>query len=276
MNYGASNYNGLQTQLSRNFTNGLQFQVAWTWSHAFDNSTADVFSTYLTPRRAQDFQNFASDWSTSALDRRHRVTVEMIYDLPFFKNSGWAMKNLVGNWQFAPIYTFESPEYATVQSGLDVNGNGDAAGDRVVYNPAGIAGTGSDVTPLTNSAGQVVAYQANNPTAQYIVAGQYALANTPRNTLPLPHINNFDMSLVKRVNITERQTIEFQAQATNVFNHPQYVPGYISDIQPASTTITTAGPTHNFLIPSAPSFNQPNLVFSSHPRSMVLVLKYIF
>ena len=115
-NYGASVYNGLQTQFTRNFTNGLQFQVAWTWSHAFDNSTADVFSTVLTPRRPQDFQNFAADWSTSALDRRHRVTIEAIYDLPFFKNSNWMMKNLVGNWQFAPIYTFESPEYATVQS----------------------------------------------------------------------------------------------------------------------------------------------------------------
>ena len=29
------------------------------------------------------------------------------------------MKNIVGNWQFSPIYTFQSPEYATVQSGTD-------------------------------------------------------------------------------------------------------------------------------------------------------------
>jgi hypothetical protein len=276
MNYGASNYNGLQTQFSRNFTNGLQFQVAWTWSHAFDNSTADVFSTYLTPRRAQDFQNFASDWSTSALDRRHRVTVEAIYDLPFFKNSSWLMKNVVGNWQFSPIYTFESPEYATVQSGLDTNGNGDAAGDRAILNRGGVPGTGSDVVPLTNSAGATVAYLATNPNAQYIVAGPGALSNIARNTLALPHINNFDMSLLKRVNITERQSIEFQAQAVNVFNHAQYVPGFISDIQPASTAITTAGPTHQFLIPASPSFNNPNLVFSNHPRAMILVLKYIF
>jgi hypothetical protein len=274
--YGASNYNGLQTQFSRNFTNGLQFQVAWTWSHAFDNSTADVFSTYLTPRRPQDFQNFAGDWSTSALDRRHRVTVEAIYDLPFFKNSNWFAKNVIGNWQFAPIYTFESPEYATVQSGLDSNLNGDTAGDRAIYNPSGVSGTGSDVNALTNSAGQTVAYLAVNPNAQYIVAGPGALANIARNTLALPHTNNFDMSLVKRVNITERQAIEFHAQAINVFNHAQYVPGYISDIQPASTSITTAGPTHDFLIPSSPSFNQPNLVFSNHPRAMVLALKYIF
>ena len=51
------------------------------------------------------------------------------------------MKNIVGNWQFAPIYTFQSPEYATVQSGDDSNLNGDCAGDRAIFNPAGVPGT---------------------------------------------------------------------------------------------------------------------------------------
>jgi hypothetical protein len=276
MPYGASNYNSLQTQFTRNFTNGLQFQAAWTWSHAFDNSTADVFSTVLTPRRPQDFQNFAGDWSASALDRRHRVTLEAIYDLPFFKNASWFMKNIVGNWQFAPIYFFETPEYATVQSHVDANGNGDAWTDRAIINPAGIPGTGSAVTPLTNSAGQVVAYLANNPRAQYVAVGVGALATAPRNTLPLPRINDWDMTLLKRINITERQAIEFQAQAINIFNHPQFVPGYISDVQPANTNITTAGTTLNMLIPGNQSFNQPQNAFSSHPRAMTLVFKYIF
>ncbi len=275
-NSGASNYNGMQTQFTRNFTNGLQFQAAWTWSHAFDNSTANVFSTVLTPRRPQNFQDQQSDWSASALDRRHRVTIEAIYDLPFFKNSGWLMKNVVGNWQFAPIYTFETPEYATVQSHVDANGDGDPWGDRAILNPAGISGTGSAVVPLTNSAGATVAYLASNPSAQYIAAGPGALANIARNTLALPRTNNWDVSLVKRINITERQVIEFQAQAINVFNHPQFVPGFISDVEPANTAITTSGTTLNMLIPGTSAFNVPQNAFSSHPRAMTLVLKYIF
>ena len=68
--YGESNYNGLQVSFKRNFTNGLQFQSAFTWSHTLDNSTADVFSTVLTPRRPQDFGCFSCDYGTSALDRR--------------------------------------------------------------------------------------------------------------------------------------------------------------------------------------------------------------
>jgi hypothetical protein len=64
--YGKSLYHGLQTQFSRNFSQGLQFQAAWTWSHALDDSTAEVFSTQLTPRRPQDFQDVANDYGTSA------------------------------------------------------------------------------------------------------------------------------------------------------------------------------------------------------------------
>ena len=186
--WGYSNYNGLQMSFKRNFTNGLQFQAAWTWSHTFDNSTADVFSTVLTPRRPQNFACFACDYGTSALDRRHRVTLAATYDLPFFKNDNWFMKNVVGNWQFSPIYTFQSPEYATVQSDADANLNGDSAPDRAAMLQPGwrCRTPSSTVTALKNSAGATVAYVANNPTAQYIQAGSGRMATVARNTLATP------------------------------------------------------------------------------------------
>ena len=271
--YGYSNYNGLQVSFKRNFTNGLQFQSAFTWSHTLDNSTADVFSTVLTPRRPQDFGCFACDYGTSALDRRLRATLAVTYDLPFFKNSNWMMKNIVGNWQFSPIYTFQSPEYATVQSAQDANLNGDSAPDRAVYNASGAVGTSTTVTPLMNSNGDTVAYLANNPNAQYIQAGPGALATAGRNTLGTPPINNWDFAIMKRVNITERQALTFQFQAANIFNHAQYVPGVISDVESygqASSTVRGA------LITGSPTFNNWQDVFTNHPRQIVLVMKYQF
>src|SRR3984893_8048726 len=184
---GSSNYHGMQTQLSRRFSNGLMFQAAYTYSRTIDNSTADFFSTSLTPRRPQDFENFNAERSVSPLSRTHRFTIAAVYDLPFFKSGNWLMKNVVGNWGFSPIYTYESPEWADVQSANDANLNGDSAGDRAIFNPSGVSGTGSGVSALKAvsgpNAGQVVAYLANVPTAQYIVAGSGALANSGRNTL---------------------------------------------------------------------------------------------
>ncbi len=274
--WGYSNYNGLQVSFKRNFTNGLQFQAAWTWSHTFDNSTADVFSTVLTPRRPANFACFSCDYGTSALDRRHRVTIAATYDLPFFKNDNWFMKNVVGNWQFSPIYTFQSPEYATVQTGTDSNLNGDSASDRpAYYNPQGVPNTISPVTALRNSNGAVVGYVANDPTAQYVTAGSGVYGAVGRNTLATPDTNNWDFALLKRVNITERQALQFIFQATNIFNHAQYVPGLISDVQSYGQS---SGAVRNALLPAPISsqFAQWNQVFTNHPRSLVLVLKYSF
>ncbi len=284
---GNSSYNGLALQLNRRFTNGFQMIGAYTWSHNIDDATDDFFSTYLTPRRAQDFQNLRPDKASSALDRRQRLTLTALYEVPFFKGSNsWLMKNLVGNWQMSGIYTYESPEYATVQSGRDANLNGDTAGDRVWVNPGGVGNTGSDVFGIdrsgneTSDPSQIVAYMPVNPNAKYIRAGAGQLPNGGRNTLPLRPTDNVDFALMKRFSITERAKLQFQGQFTNLLNHPQYTGGYLDNVnggnQTIVNTILIAGGTHNLLIPGNPNFNRPDLTFLSNARSITVVAKIVF
>ena len=261
----------------------LSYILAYTWSHNFDDSTATNFSTILSPRRAQDFQNLRAEWASSALDRRHRFTFTPIYDFKPFQNGNWMMKNVIGNWNISGTYTFQSPEYATVQSGVDSNLNGDSAGDRAIINPAGSANIGSDVTGY-NAAGQVstgsdiVAYVANNSNARYIVAGKGARSNGGRNTFPLDHTNNFDFALTKRINITERFRFDIGAQAFNLFNHAQFVGGYLNDVNPYST----ASISRAFLVPSSAFFGAYNQgtpdvgFFPSNSRQVQLVAHFVF
>jgi len=283
---GYSRYHGLALQLNRRFTNGFNMVGSYTWSHLIDNSTAEVFTTVLTPRRPQDFRNIGADQSSSALDRRHRFTLSLIYDVPWFKNSNKFMRNVVGNWEIAPIYTYESPEYFTVQSGVDANLNGDVWPDRVIVNPAGADHTGSAVTAI-NRAGQpvalgnaaTVAYVATNPNARYIQAGQGAYANAGRNTEPTRPINNIDITLLKRFSITERWRIEFAGQAYNLLNHPQYVPGFVNDIQPTQHSADASVTSFVRLTQAnmaAGLWNTPQNVFSSTPRNLQLFVKLIF
>ena len=291
---GWSNYNGLALQGSRQFSNGLQFLAAYTWSHTIDNSTADFFSTVITPRRPQDFQNINADKSSSALDHRHRFSIAAYYEMPYFKTGNWVRKNLMGNWLFAPIYTFQIGEPADVQSGVDANLNGDSAGDRSIFNSSGVRGTGSGVTALCTSSKPatepacgvadptnpaynpnlyVVAYLANNAKAQYITAGRGALATTGRNTLQTRPINNLDLTAGKRFGITERTRVEFQAQFLNVLNHPQFTPGLLNQVD--SIGFTSAAAT-NYLKPSNAIFNKPDLAFASNSRTLQMALKLIF
>jgi len=271
-NIGNSTYHGLATELSRRFSKGLLFKGAYTWSKAIDDSTADLFSTLLSPRRPMDFQNMRIERSRSFLDRTHRFTFTWVYDVPWLKGSdSWALKNLVGNWTVSGTYTAESPQYATVQSGTDSNLNWDSASDRAIVNPAGVDKTGSDATALRNSAGQVVAYLAVNPNARYIKAGQGAFPNGGRQTLPLRGINNWDLSFTKRVSFLETRAVELKANLFNAFNHPQYIAGSLNTIG-----AVTSNATRNNVIPQNPIFNDPTQVFASNARTIHLILRINF
>ncbi len=273
MPQGNSTYHGLATQATRRFSNGLQFIGSYTWSHNIDDSTAETFSTVTTPRRAQDAQNLRAERADSALDHRQRLTFAMIYDLPFLKHGNWFMKNVVGNWEIAPIVTYQTGTWATVQSVADANLNADSAGDRAVINPAGTVNVGSGVTELKNSNGDVVAYLANNPNARYIQAQPGMLPNGARNTEHLNPTDDIDLSILKRVNLTERFKLELAGRFVNVLNHPQYVGDRLSDVLSKGYT---GAQVLNFLNPADTTFYRPDLVFSSNPRMTTISAKIIF
>ena len=173
-------------EFSRRFSKGLFFKTAYTWSHALDDSSADIKSTLLAPRRPQDFSDMKSEWGTSFLDRRHRLTQTLIWDTPWFNaSSNKLARYALGGYVLSGTYTYESPQYATVQSGLDANLNGDSAADRTIVNPNGVPNTGSGVRAVNASGATVamgdpstVAYIANNPNAQYIIMQATAQSTT--------------------------------------------------------------------------------------------------
>jgi hypothetical protein len=272
MPIGNSIYHGMALQMTRRFAKGLSMVGSYTWSHNIDDSTATHFSTMLTPRRAQDFADRHAERSSSALDRRQRFTLTGNWDTPWFNNhQNWFVKNLVGNWRFVGTYSAETGELVTAQSGLDSNMNGDSAGDRTVRNMAGDPTLGSDVTALKNSAGDTVAYLANNPNAMYIKAGTGAWPNSSKNTVSMPGINNFDISIAKKFRITESKNFEFRADMANAFNHPQYTAGYVSSVRGTSQTND-----RSFLLPSNSAFQKWDENFSSNPRSIQLALRFTF
>jgi len=296
---GSSTYHGLATQLTRRMSHGLQFVGAYTYSHNIDNSTADFHTTDLTPRRQQSFTDLNADRSNSALDHRHRFTMAVLYDIPFFKNGNAIARNVLGNWEIAPIYTYQTGEWMTAQSGIDANLNGDQAGDRTITNPAGVGVTGSGVVPLCTSAipassctlanvlkfpSAVVGYAATNPGAKYIQAYYGALATTGRNTILGAPTNNFDATLVKRIAITERYKVEFAVQAFNLLNHPQFLPCCAAGVGPgalggATNQVASQGITgaaRNALEPQRGIFNNFSAVFPSEARALQLSLKIFF
>jgi hypothetical protein len=270
---GNSSYHGASAQLTKRFSNGFQMTNAYTWSKLIDDTTAEVFSTVLSPRRVQDFQNLRPERALSALDHRHRFVSSGIYEIPWFNKTTGFTKTMLGGFNIAGTYTYETGERITIRSGLDANQNGDNAGDRGILNPNGTEGVGSAVTALRNTGGAVVGYLATNPNAKYIAAGNGAVSNIGRNTFLLPPINNFDISLFKNFRFSESKLIQLRADFFNAFNHPQYVPGSVNTVDPVSTTGLT---TLNQISPLTPDFLHPDKVLSSNPRVIQVALRFNF
>ncbi|MEJ7618206.1 MAG: hypothetical protein WKF30_14860 [Pyrinomonadaceae bacterium] len=288
---GNSTYHAGSISLQRRFTNDFQTTAAYTFSHLIDDTTAEVFSTVLSPRRVQDFQNLRAERADSALDRRHRFVISAIYELPFLRtNSNRFARAVFGGFNFSGTYTAEAGQKATVLSGVDSNLNGDSAADRTIRNVNGVKDTGSAVTALLrtctafnadatcsqSAASRTVGYLANNPNAEYIQAGAGAASNSARNTLQLPGINNLDLSVFKNFYFGETTRIQLRADFFNAFNHGQYIPGSPNDVTPIGTTAVGQV---NTVTPSNVSnnlFNNPSQVFSSNPRVIQMALRFDF
>jgi carboxypeptidase family protein len=282
---GNSTYHAFSAQVNRRFARGFQATAAYTWSHLLDDTTAEVFSTVLSPRRVQDFQNLTAEKADSALDHRHRFAFSALYELPYFKSGSRLKRALLGGFNFSGTLSFESGVKATALSDQDSNLNGDAAGDRTIRNLNGVRGTGSPVDPLLKTcpgldedgecilspAERTVGYVARNPNAEYIQAGRGTVATSGRNTLQLPGINNLDLSIFKNFALTETKKLQFSVGFYNFFNHPQYIPGSPNSVIPVDNT--AVGGVNSV---ASDSFNKPDEIFTSKSRIVQMALRFNF
>ena len=211
---------------------GLFLRANYTWAHNIDNSTNELFSSLINPRRAQDANHIDEERGRSVLDIRHKAALSWTYQLPKMSSGNRFLKGVVNGWEYNGTYVIQTGQPATARSITDSNGNLDTAGDRPVFNSAGNPHLGTAVSSVCwdgavtsigcADATQIVGYVANNPNAAFVQAGVGARSTVGRNTLTTPGRNNWDMAVFKNTYITENKYIQFRAEAFNVFNHPQY------------------------------------------------------
>jgi hypothetical protein len=269
-NTATSSYNALQGSFRHSFTHGLTLQMAYTWSHAIDNST----STYQETSGAINDYDLSRWKGTSDLNRTQVFQLNYIYALPFFKNSANAFaRQAIGGWQISGITSFFTGEPADFNCG--VTGYSSGLGGAVRCNTVGKVaikkGTYDDPTygPTPTWWDPSVVTQ---PTFSQLYANGEAgmFGYMGRNVLTGPGRNNFDMALEKNISTPwfggEHATIQFRLETFNTFNHPQWqyantgCSGSTGFGQPCNLNTTSPG--------------EVNTAWA--PRNMQLGLKFIF
>ena len=236
---GSSTYHAGSVDFSRRFSRGLLFRANYTLAHNIDDSTNELFSSRVNPRRPQNWANLREDRGRSVLDIRHKVALSWVYDLPRFRAGTDFTSVLANGWQWSGTYLVQSGQPISILSGVDSNADGDTAGDRGLLNPFGAGNTGTGVNFVCAGAGGVTSiapagadcvggsaavagYVAQNPSARYVQAGMGSRPTLGRNSFGTPGMNIWNMSVAKNTKLTERFSFQFRVDAMNVFNHRNF------------------------------------------------------
>jgi len=212
-------YNALQASLTKAFSRGLQFTVAYTWAHATDDGNDPLTpesgtGTYPPDSRTPNI-TFRGN---SDNDVRHRVVANFNYELPFGRgqqiwNTGFVGRALEGI-QISGIVSAQTGNPYTVFTELDNGRTGvasfswpDVIGDPQLNPGPRIQAAG--VKTGLNLAGFSNTFLGH-------------LGDSGRNQWYGPSHTDMDMVLMKNIRITERFRMQIRSEFFNLFNTPQF------------------------------------------------------
>jgi hypothetical protein len=289
---GAGIYHAGSVDFMHRFARGLYFRANYTFEKNIDNSTNELFSSFVNPRRAQDGYNFANERGRSVLDLPQKFAMTWVYDLPNVRTENRLLKGVAHGWELSGTYLAQSGQPVTPLSGVDSNANGDTAGDRTILNPAGVGLTGSVVNPVCNDgaggttrivtatstacpSANTVGYVAVTPTARFIQAGVGAKADVGRNTVSSPGLNIWNMSLFKTNKLTERTSLQFRFETYDTFNHRNYSIGLPTNSGAVDAANNTNPLNAGYIFVTSPTFLN-KFSFDGGSRSVELGIKLIW
>jgi hypothetical protein len=315
-NVADSRYNAMQLTLRR-ATGPFTLGVAYSYSHSIDDSsdrsdTTLVNAFDLAANRASSNFDQRHLLNISYLYKLDHVVGKLRYwfsDIGFDEPSNTALPDssrlghtMFDGWEISGITTFQSGTPFSVINGASATGIAGLTGGEITsgqtFNiPAGISvldnagvanGIGAGSYPDVVGNPYVRApYGATNPqsigpallnSAAFVAPTGLTFGDAGRNFLNNPHRLNFDVALLKHFKVTEGSTLEFRAEAFNVFNHTQFIIYDPDRGNQANNTINCYGGINN-------SAGDPGCLAGSaflHPieahrsRTMQFGLKYAF
>ena len=250
---GTSNYNSLQVQITRRYTKGFQYGVAYTYSKSFDYANDDSSDVFF-PRPYKAFNYAPSDF-----DQTHILTFNYIYDVPGLgrKLDNRFVRAIFDNWQLSGTTSYASGKpkniSVTYNGGVtDITGGQVNARPNVICDPMrNISGSDPTGTP----------YVVNvNCFARPTQLGD--IGNSPRNSLRMPSIFNNDVALFKNIPFGENRSLQLRWEVYNVFNHTNF-----KDIDAGLTFDATGKQTNT-------RFGAP--IAARTPRVMQAAIKFSF
>jgi len=219
-----SNYHSLQTQVQKKFSGNSFVSVAYTWSHGLTTDPADRSTGGAAiPQVSGDFSN---NYGPTIADRRHVVTANFVYELPWLRSQQGFVGHVFGGWQFSGVQTFQTglPLTPVLGNGAcsRIGGTGrcaDPTGTGCLLGASPVGCRPNQVGDPNSGAPQT--YSAWFNAGAFAAPGdtQTALANSRPGSVRGPGFWRTDLSLFKNMKFNERLTGQLRWETFNTFNH---------------------------------------------------------
>jgi len=229
-----SNYNSLQARLEKRYSHGLQYELAYTFSHALDTaSSASLGSVNNGDFQDQRFPN--QNYGNADFDVRQRLVFNYVYDLPFgrgrvfAKDAHGVVNQIIGSWQMTGVFSKATGNYYTATDINDISG-GDCGGTVGFYcSRPNLVGNPNAKPCTPGTLFNTCAFADNT------ILGTFG--NAGRNIIEGPGYTEWDTSLVKQFPISEQKHLEFRAEFFNLLNHVNYLFGQFGAISAEPTPL---------------------------------------
>jgi len=222
-----SNYNALQASVRKQLSQGVQFDLNYTYSKSLDITSAATrlgFSSSVNvgapgSRLVNAFDPRAR-YGVSDFDTTHQINADWIAELPFgrskpiARNAGGVLNGIIGGWQLSGLMRWTSGFPFTVDNGNFWPTNWDEQGiATMVAKPA----TGHYSQPD----GAVSVFP--NPAAAFNdFVHPFPGQSGSRNVVRGDGYMGVDMALAKHWAIRESQGLQFRWEVFNVFNQVRF------------------------------------------------------
>jgi hypothetical protein len=211
---GVSNYNSLQAQVNKRLANGIAFSSAYTWSKFLNDMDVSPFNGQGGTINFQNAHDVGSNYGPSNFDIRESLKSSVVYQLPFGVGRRWLNKNrlldeAIGGWQVSAIVINQTGNPFTVT----YNGANNSYSQAGAWYPNVLRNAQVGIKKSIN--------EWYDPTA-YSIAPNATFGDSRRNSLRAPGIDTANLSMGKTFHFTEGVGLQFRADASNVFNHPDF------------------------------------------------------
>ena len=216
-------YHSLQWEVRKRFSQGLQFQSAYTYSRTMDASAGDHGGSSGGITASMDPFDWRRDWSVSSFDVTHNYSLNAVYDLPSPDIAGFGGK-LLGGWQVGSIVRIASgiPLYIRMGGTFDPARAGTWwVGDGQPQRPDLAPGAvDNQVLPGGVQCGARDCRYLNADAYRLPVAGTFG--NLGRYSVEGPGLVAIDLSVVKNTSISEQTNLQFRAEFFNLPNRANF------------------------------------------------------